>query len=296
MTPELALLAILVAAPSQGAVPGPSARAALQNGEPSHPSKGMLLSTWEGILAERVEELVRDGREDAVLEPLARYPVAARHMLEYFRRSDRFLQRKLAPSLARLLGKEAPAGTLDELFEAEVTRRAAALRGETTVAGDPRMNAVNRVIERSAGSPGIVGFYDAQSVVEDVVIAAGSWCRVPNRARAAAAVLRKVVERTIRGERWNSSGPAMKGLVCDCHEESGDLLSRFATFAFAVPAYGSPLPDDLEARKVIEELRAGRCVEQREPGARPEADPLASWSRRDRDGLRAFLQTAASVR
>ena len=37
-------------------------------------SQERLISTWEGGLAERVEELVRDGEEAAVLEPLSRYP------------------------------------------------------------------------------------------------------------------------------------------------------------------------------------------------------------------------------
>lgn len=297
MSPALALLAIVVAAPSQGAVPGATAPAALQAGEASLPLRERLIRAWEGPLAERVEELVRDGQEDAVLAPLARYPVAARFMLGYFRRSDRLLQRKLAPSLARLLGKDAPAATLDELFEAEATRRADALHGETTGGGgDNRMNAVNRVIEKSAGRPGFAGFYDAQSVVEDVVIAARSWCGEPSRAMAAAAVLRKVVERTIAGERWNSVGRAMEELVCDCHQESRELLTRFETFAFAVPPYGSPLPMDIEARKVIEELRAGRCDEPRRSAAESSADPLADWSRSDRDELRAFLRMAGSVR
>ena len=255
-----------------------------------------LISTWEGPLSEQVEELLRDCHEDAVLEQLARYPVAARFMLGYFSRSNRLLQRKLAPSLARLLGKEAPSGTLDALFEAEAARRAAALRGEMAGGGNPRTNAVNRVIEQSADGPGLVGILDAESVVEDVVIAARSWCGVPSRAMAAAAVLRKVVERTIAGERWNSVGRAMKALVCDCHQGSSELLTRFATFAFAVGPYGSPLPVDLEARKVIEELRAGRCDEPRRRSAEASADPLSDWNRNDRDALRAFLRMTGSVR
>jgi hypothetical protein len=257
----------------------------------------MLISTWEGGLAERVEELVRDGEEAAVLGPLSRYPVAARIMLGYFRRSERLLERKLAPALAGLLGKEAPPGTLDELFESEAARRADALRGGGAAAGgDARMATANRVLEQAAGRPGLAGYFDAQSVVEDVVIAARGWCGDPSRAPAGAAILRKVVERTIAGEDWNSAGPAMKGLVCDCHEGSADLLPRFATYAFAVPPLGSPLPTHLQARKEIEELRAGRCEGPRHRGGTSNVDPLASWSRRDQAGLRAFLLMAESAK
>lgn len=265
--------------------------------ERTYSSEEMLISTWEGGLAERVEELVRDGEEAAVLEPLSRYPVAARIMLRYFRRSERLLERKLAPALAKLLGKEAPPGTLDELFESEAARRADALRGGGATAGsDARMVAVNRVLEQAAGRPGLAGYLDAQSVVEDVVIAARGWCSDPSRAPAGAAILRKVVERTIGGEAWNSAGPAMKGLVCDCHDESADLFTRFATYAFAVPPFGSPLPTHLEARKVIEELRAGRCDGPRHPGGTSNPDPLGSWNRRDEAGLRAFLLMAESAK
>lgn len=297
MNPELALLAILLAAPSHEAVPGPRrGSVAPQAVEGAHPSKEKLIRTWEGRLAERVEELVRDGHEDAVLGPLARHPVAARFMLGYFRRSDRLLQRKLAPGLARLLLKDAPPETLDDLFDGEAARRAEVLRGASAPGGDPRTNAVNRVIERMSGRPGIASLLDAQSVVEDVVIAARSWCGEPSRARAGAAVLRKIVEGTIGGERWNSSGPAMKGLVCDCREGAGDLQSRFAAHAFAVGPYGAPLPDVLEARRVVEELRAGKCDEPRNPGARESADPLAGWNGADRAELRAFLGLAESMR
>ncbi len=292
------LLAILSAAPNQGAVVAPRARGPLTIREPSwKPSEEMLISTWEGGLAERMEELVRDGEEAAVLKPLCRHPVAARIMLGYFRRSERLLERKLAPALAGLLGKEAAPGTLDELFESEAARRADALRGGgATADGDARMAAVNRDLEQAAGRPGIAGYYDAQSVVEDVVIAARGWCGDASRAPAGAAILRKVVERTIGGESWNSAGPAMEGLVCDCHEESADLFHRFATYAFAVPPFGSPLPTHLDARKVIEELRAGRCDRPRRPGETANADPLVSWSRRDEAGLRAFLLMAESAK
>jgi hypothetical protein len=259
-------------------------------------SKEMLVLTWEGPLAERVGELARDGTEDAVLGPLARHPVAARIMLDYFRNSDRLLQRKLAPSLAGLLGGEAPSETLDEILEAETARRRASLGAETTAGDDARMQAVDDAARRLTGRPGIAAYLDAQSVVEDVVIAARRWCAVPSRAPAGGAVLRKVVERTIAGEPWNTSGAAMKGLVCDCQAASPELLARFKSWAFAVSSSGSPLPDHIEGRRVVEALRAGRCDDPAPRAATPNPDPLADWDRRDRAGLRAFLFMAESAK
>jgi hypothetical protein len=161
---------------------------------------------------------------------------------------------------------------------------------------DARMQAADDAAERLTGRPGITAYLDAQSVVEDVVTAAREWCAVPSRAHAAAAVLRKVVERSIAGERWSSSGAAMKGVVCDCHAASPELLARFTSWAFAVPSYGSPLPDHLEARRVVEDLRVGRCDDPSLRAATSSSDPLAAWDRRDRAGLRAFLLLAESVK
>lgn len=258
--------------------------------------KEMMLLAWDGRLLERVEELVHDGTEGAVLEPLARHPAAARFMVDHFRRSDRVLERKLAPLLAGLLAEEVSAGLLDEIFEAEAARRAGSSKGEKKDAGDAQTRTVDHVVNRVAGRPGFFGPVDAESVVEDVVTAARGWCAAPTRAKAGAAVLRKIIERTIGGERWNSSGAAMKALVCDCHEESAELLARFRTWAFAVPAIGSPLPTDLAARRAIEDLSAGRCDDQRRSAAPSNAGPLAAWDPGDRAQLRAFLLFAESVK
>jgi hypothetical protein len=287
------LLASLSAAPTRNDEGG-TARGPLTPHEPAW--KAGLVSTWDGAIARRAEEWVRDGEEGAVLQPLARYPVAARFMLGYLRRSDRLLQRKLAPRLAGILAVAVPAETLDELFEAEVLRRAEGLKGETKAAGDARMKAVDGVADQLAGRPRFSGVYDAESVVEDVVIAAQGWCRVPERAEAGAAILRKIVERTIRGERWNSAGPAMKSLVCACHEPSEELLGRFARWAYAVPDYGSPLPPDLSARRAIEALRAGRCDDLHPQGVHAGPDPLATWTPREKAALAEFLRVAASAR
>jgi hypothetical protein len=117
-------------------------------------SEEMLISTWEGSLAERMEALVRDGEEAAVLEPLSRYPVAARTMLGYFRRSERLLERKLAPALAGLLGKDGPPGTLDELFESEAARRAD-VRGSASRWADSRSEGLNRNFAIVSGVLGV---------------------------------------------------------------------------------------------------------------------------------------------
>jgi hypothetical protein len=72
---------------------------------------------------------------------------------------------------------------------------------------------VNRALEQVAQRPGVAGYFDAQSVVEDIVLAAVQWCRDTDRKKAGSALLRKVVERTIGDEYWNSSSAAMRGLL-----------------------------------------------------------------------------------
>ena len=266
--------------------------------ERSVPIEELLVTAWDAGLAERVQELAHDGNEAAVLEPLSLHPAAALVVVQHLSQSGRLLQRKLAPVLAGYLGRRAPSNLLDDLFESEVRRRADHRRADSGTRGDARDEAVNRVLEQVAERPGVAGYFDAQSVVEDIVYAAVRWCRDADRKKAGVALLRKVVERTIGGEYWNSSSAAMTGLTCDCGEDSRELLSRFSTWARGATAAEPSRPSLVQERNVAEELLVGKCVasigSSRSGGAN--GDPLAAWDKRAKSGLRAFLFLAEAVK
>lgn len=257
-----------------------------------------LVTTWDAELGERVEELARDGNEAAVLEPLARHRAASLVMIQHLRASDRLLQRKLAPVLAGYLARRAPASLLDDLFEAEARRCADPRRAGRGPGGDARDEAVNRKLEQVAERRDVAGYFDAQSVVEDIVQAAARWCRDAERRKAGVSLLRKVVERTLEGEYWNSSSAAMRGLACDCREDSRELLSRFATLPGRAAAAEPSRPALVQERNVARELLTGKCAASSgsSGGGAVSGDPLAAWDPRARDRLRTFLRLAEGVR
>src|SRR5262249_25014617 len=145
-----------------------------------HVDPGRFLAQWDRQIAEWcVDDLMRDGTEAALFEPLARYKWAAVQLVEHASASDDHRQRKAAAILAGFVD-DPPAALLDDLFERESERSARAAPEPT----EPLC---------------------CQSVVEDVVLAAARWCRKDASRSAGLAVQRKVVERTMVGEYWGAA-------------------------------------------------------------------------------------------
>jgi len=163
-----------------------------------------LVSKWNE-LSDWLFELTKSGHAGAVLGPLASQPDAALAIVRTESESEDYTHRKLAACLAGYLQTD-ETSLLESLFEKEAVR-------------DARLPPDN--IER---------LY-CQSVVEDIVFAATRWCWREASREPALSLLRKVVERTIDGEYWNTSSYAIVALCKYDPRGSDSLLRRFDSYA-----------------------------------------------------------------
>jgi hypothetical protein len=222
--------------------------------------ESQLVSAWEERYGAWAEDLMRDGLETALLVPLAAHPIAALHVVRHVAHWDNHLQRKLAATLVGLVGTAAPGDMLDGLFEAEAARR----------------RATGELFEQLT----------SHSVVEDIVFAATRWCRAGERRDAGLALLRKVVERTLDGEYWNTASYAVMGLVHHRAPQAAEVLERFAVFARERP------PE----RTFVDQLAAGNAtiIEEQLAGAEREAETIA-WSDDARVAIEELVRLARAV-
>lgn len=259
-------------------------------------SADALVRAWDAGFGAKVEHLLHDGREAAVMQALARHPPAALELVRHLRTSNDVTQRKLAAILVGRLAAQAPAGMLDALFEAEAARDRAATDPADRLDGPSVVNDVLRreVDGRRHRAARNVSRLDAQAVVEDIVFAATRWCGHPERASAGVALLRKVVERTVDGEYWNSSGAALEGLVCHCHADARDLLARFSSYAAGEAPDHPSRPSLRQERNAAQALRAGRCdaIEPRWDRDVPGGAPVTALDQE----TDAFLELARCVK
>jgi len=214
-------------------------------------SEAEFIRLWDQTLAPFcVEDLMPARQELALLQPVAAYRRGGERLARHVAFADDHRQRQVAAILAGFMGLP-PRDLLDELFERESERGAAA-------------------------RPGGLEPHYAQSVVEEVVLAATRWAREPALREPAGAVLRKVVERTLGGEYWSSAAYALTTL---CRYGLGaDLVQGFVRFANAPPpdhplrpslateqrfaaalAEGFP-PDAVEDRLEQQEVNASEVV------------------------------------
>lgn len=221
-----------------------------------------LVSAWEERFGAWAEDLLRDGLETALLVPLAEHPAGALCVARHVAHWDNHLQRKLAATIVGLVGVAAPADMLDALLDAEVARR-----GQT-----------GELFEQLT----------SHSVVEDIVFAATRWCRAAERREAGLAVLRRVVERTLDGEYWNTASYAVMGLVHHDAPDAGALFERFAVFARG----GERAPE----RAFVEHLAQGNStiIEDQLAGAEREAATIA-WSDDARAAIGELVVLASRI-
>ena len=230
----------------------------------SSPAETALVSAWEERYGAWAEDLLRDGLETALLAPLAQHPAGALCVARHVAHWDNHLQRKLAATIVGLVGAAAPGDMLDVLLDAEVARR-----GRSSELFEQLTN---------------------HSVVEDIVFAATRWCRAAARREAGLGVLRRVVERTLDGEYWNTASYAVMGLVHHDAPEAGALFERFASFAHA--GEGERAPE----RAFVEHLAQGNStiIEDQLVGAEREAATIA-WSDDARAAIGELVALAGAV-
>jgi hypothetical protein len=196
-------------------------------------SEARFLQLWEEQLARWcVDDLMPSGHEGALLQPLAATPRAAERLVRRAGLSDDHRQRKAAAILAGLLAPPVAGDLLDELFERESERGAA------------------------APPEGLEPHY-SQSVVEDLVLSASRWCRRPEQREPALALLRKVVERTLMGEYWSSAAYALATLCRHDTPDAPALLRQFAAFAEHAPPDHPVRPTLATERRFVDALRGG---------------------------------------
>lgn len=188
-----------------------------------------LVGLWDQQLARWcVDDLMPAHQEGALLQPLALYPHAARLLLRHAALSEDHRQRKAAAILAGH-ATELPHDTLDELFERESERSAA------------------------AAPDGLEPHY-SQSVVEDVVLAASRWCRHSGLREPAFALLRKIVERTLVGDYW-CTAPYALATLCRYEAPGAEALLREFDAYTRRPAPDHPTRPTLHTeRRFVEAL------------------------------------------
>jgi len=229
-----------------------------------------LFDQWDRVVGPWVASLMKEGIEGAILAPLANEPAAAMTIVGRVRSSDDCYARKIAARLAGYLGPGAPPEILDELLEAERARHLA-----------PRTS---------------METFDTQSVVEDVVFAANRWCRHPQRKPAGLAVLRKVVERTLSGEYWNTSSYAMTGLVRHAPDEATDLLARFCSFAEGAPPDHPSRPSLSQEKSFAQALKAGKCdAIEKSLDAADVTAAAVTWDEEAEAALAQFMSAARRI-
>jgi hypothetical protein len=188
-----------------------------------------FLRLWDEQLARWcVDDLMPAHQEGALLQPLAVHAYAAQRLLRHAAQSDDHRQRKAAAILAGHAA-ELPPDTLDELFERESERSAA------------------------AAPDGLEPHY-SQSVVEDVVLAATRWCRQSSLREPAFALLRKVVERTLVGDYW-STAPYALATLCRYEAAGAEaLLREFDAYTRRPPPDHPTRPTLHTERRFVEAL------------------------------------------
>ena len=221
-----------------------------------------LVSAWEERFGAWAEDLLRDGLETALLAPLATQPAGALCIARHVAHWDNHLQRKLAATIVGLVGTAAPEDMLDALLDAEVARR-----GRSSELFQQLTN---------------------HSVVEDIVFAATRWCRAAPRRDAGLGVLRRVVERTLDGEYWNTASYAVMGLLHHDAPDARALFERFAAFARG----GERAPE----RVFVEHLAQGNStiIEDQLAGAEREAATIA-WSDDARAAIGELVALASRI-
>ena len=168
-----------------------------------------LFAVWFRVADWGAYDLMKDGCESILLKPLGECSSAATLIARSGSQSVNYRHRKLVSSLAGWI-QEPPLDLLNELFQHEVERNR-----QLSVQDSRRL--------------------DQQSVVEDIVFSASRWARNPMTRDAAIEVLRVVVEQTIAGEYWNTSGYAITTLSRYEAEGHTELLKQFVAFANGEP-------------------------------------------------------------
>ena len=194
-------------------------------------SETEFLKLWDESLARFcVDDLMPAGQETALLQPLAGFPRAAERLVRRASLCDDQRQRQCAAILLGYMSAP-PDGLLDELFERESERSAAA-------------------------SPESLEPLRSQSVVEDIVLAASRQCRIAALREPACALLRKVVERTLVGEYWNTAAFALTTLCQRRAAHASDLLVAFARFARGSPPDHPSNPSLATERRFVDALQS----------------------------------------
>lgn len=213
---------------------------------------------------------MREGHEAAILIPLAQRPTGAFRIIAHVRDWDNHMQRKIAATLAGHLGEKAPPSLLDELFQAETER------------------------DRRASQP--LDRLLVQSVVEDIVFAATRWARTAGRKAPGVALLRKVVERTLSGQYWNTASYAMMGLAHHQADDWRNLLERFAAFANGARPSHPSNPSLKQECQFVANLRAGQSDIIEHHLAQADEQALAiKWDGEAEALIAEFLNLAAQV-
>lgn len=189
-----------------------------------------LLAAWFRVADWVAFDLSKEGCEGIVLQPLGEHSKAAAFIVEAASRSAISRHRKVAACLAGWI-KEPPLNLLRELLEQEAKR--------------------DRELPRDD-----FGRFETQSVVEDIVFAAAFWARNASTRDAGLELLRSVVERTLRGEYWNTASYAITTLLYQQSPDSAELLRRFHEFAMRTRVDHPSNPSLTQERDFAENLTA----------------------------------------
>jgi len=190
-----------------------------------------LLHHWFRVADWCAYDLLKSGEEALVLAPLGAHSGAATLIVRAASGSADYLHRKVSASLAGWI--DAPDDRLlRDLLDQERSRDAALPVDDT-----------HRL--------------DCQSVVEDIVFSAARWARHERTRTPALNLLRDLVERTVKGEYWNTAPYAVVTLCRYRAEESAQLLETFREYAAGSPPAHPSNPSLRSEREFAQELLRG---------------------------------------
>jgi hypothetical protein len=187
-----------------------------------------LLGAWFQVADWVAYDLAKDGTEGVVLKPLGQHSKASTFIVLAGFNSDNYRHRKIAASLAGWI-EHPPLDLLAQCFQHETER-------------DHRLpkDDFRRL--------------DSQSVVEDIVFSAAFWARRDQTRPAAFELLRKIIERSITGEYWNTASYAMTTLCRHQAPGCAELLNRFQQFSVNAMVEHPSMPSLTQEREFADNL------------------------------------------
>lgn len=190
-----------------------------------------LIALWSSYASFAFEVYMKDGIEAQIFSQIGMHSKVAESFCRFSAQSPKYLERKVAASLAGYISYP-DADLLSDMLKLETGR------------------------DRSLHKDDLKRL-DCQSVVEDIVFSAARWHKYNRNKDQALDVLRTVVQDSMDGQYWNTSSYAMAYLCLFIPKESKGLLKRFDRYSNGTPPKHPSKPNFTQERNYSQKLLNG---------------------------------------